>query len=163
MLASCEYLPQELGECVSESCEVYPIDEEEVPSNIIDVDRREWAFDLDGWARWDMPSEDYYDTQDFQESYTSYDGREVWDFVHAKIEFPANTATEDSWRNDYNKAVRGLHGSISAHILMSIKGKIEGGEMNEEGIRWEEETERRIYQQVRGRGGEQQHAASYYN
>ena len=30
MLASCEYIPQELFECYSESCEIYPIDEEEV-------------------------------------------------------------------------------------------------------------------------------------
>lgn len=30
ILASCEYLPQELFECYSESCEIYPIDEDEV-------------------------------------------------------------------------------------------------------------------------------------
>ena len=30
ILASCEYMPQELFECYSETCEVYPIDEEEV-------------------------------------------------------------------------------------------------------------------------------------
>jgi hypothetical protein len=30
ILASCEYMPQELFECYSESCEVYPVDEEDV-------------------------------------------------------------------------------------------------------------------------------------
>ncbi len=30
MLGSCEYMPQELFECYSETCEIYPIDEEEV-------------------------------------------------------------------------------------------------------------------------------------
>jgi hypothetical protein len=30
ILASCEYMPQELFECYTESCEIYPIDEEEV-------------------------------------------------------------------------------------------------------------------------------------
>ncbi len=30
MLASCEYMPQELFECYSETCEIYPVDEEEV-------------------------------------------------------------------------------------------------------------------------------------
>ena len=30
ILASCEYMPQELFECYSETCEVYPVDEEEV-------------------------------------------------------------------------------------------------------------------------------------
>lgn len=30
ILASCEYMPQELVECYTESCEIYPADEEEV-------------------------------------------------------------------------------------------------------------------------------------
>lgn len=30
ILASCEYMPQELFECYSETCEIYPVDEEEV-------------------------------------------------------------------------------------------------------------------------------------
>jgi hypothetical protein len=33
ILASCEYMPQELFECYSETCEVYPIDDEEVRSD----------------------------------------------------------------------------------------------------------------------------------
>lgn len=32
MLASCEYLPQELFECYSETCEIYPIDDDDVRS-----------------------------------------------------------------------------------------------------------------------------------
>ena len=30
LLASCEYMPQELFECYTESCEIYPIDDEDV-------------------------------------------------------------------------------------------------------------------------------------
>lgn len=30
ILASCEYLPQELFECYSETCEIYPVDDDEV-------------------------------------------------------------------------------------------------------------------------------------
>ena len=30
ILASCEYMPQELFECYTESCEIYPADEDEV-------------------------------------------------------------------------------------------------------------------------------------
>ena len=30
ILASCEYMPQELFECYTESCEIYPVDEGEV-------------------------------------------------------------------------------------------------------------------------------------
>jgi hypothetical protein len=34
ILASCEYLPQELFECYSETCEVYPVDEEDVSQSL---------------------------------------------------------------------------------------------------------------------------------
>lgn len=30
ILASCEYIPQELFECYTESCEIYPVDDDEV-------------------------------------------------------------------------------------------------------------------------------------
>jgi len=30
ILASCEYMPQELFECYSETCEIYPVDEDQV-------------------------------------------------------------------------------------------------------------------------------------
>jgi hypothetical protein len=35
ILASCEYMPQELFECYSETCEVYPVDDDEVSYNSI--------------------------------------------------------------------------------------------------------------------------------
>ena len=34
ILGSCEYFPQELLECYSESCEIYPVDEDEVRINL---------------------------------------------------------------------------------------------------------------------------------
>jgi hypothetical protein len=42
-----------------------------VPVAIREADLNEHEFELDGWARWDMPSEDYYDTEEFPESYVS--------------------------------------------------------------------------------------------
>jgi Endoplasmic Reticulum Oxidoreductin 1 (ERO1) len=33
ILASCEYMPQELFECYTETCEIYPVDEDEVRKN----------------------------------------------------------------------------------------------------------------------------------
>jgi Endoplasmic Reticulum Oxidoreductin 1 (ERO1) len=30
MLASCEYMPQQLFECYSETCEIYPVDDDDV-------------------------------------------------------------------------------------------------------------------------------------
>jgi hypothetical protein len=38
ILASCEYMPQELFECYSETCEVYPVDDEEVSADIHGVE-----------------------------------------------------------------------------------------------------------------------------
>mmetsp|Transcript_25080 Transcript_25080/g.35109 ORF Transcript_25080/g.35109 Transcript_25080/m.35109 type:complete len:149 (-) Transcript_25080:961-1407(-) len=40
MLASCEYLPQELFECYSETCEIYPVDEEEVRTKVHKFSKR---------------------------------------------------------------------------------------------------------------------------
>ncbi|GMH75843.1 hypothetical protein TL16_g06889, partial [Triparma laevis f. inornata] len=144
MLASCEYLPQELTECVSESCEVYPIDEDSVPPEVIKVDSRQYEFDLDGWARWDMPTEDYYDTQDVPESFTGYDGSVVWKFIHEKIAFKPSTFVCGSWRRDFNNAISGLHSSISCHILMSIEEKLEDGEGDVDGLVFREEFDRRL-------------------
>ena len=35
MLASCEYMPQELFECYSETCEIYPVDDDEVSDKLV--------------------------------------------------------------------------------------------------------------------------------
>lgn len=37
ILASCEYMPQELFECYSETCEIYPVDEDEVRKNDLNI------------------------------------------------------------------------------------------------------------------------------
>ena len=34
LLGNCEYMPQELFECYSESCEIYPVDDEEVSNTL---------------------------------------------------------------------------------------------------------------------------------
>lgn len=128
MLGSCEYLPQELTECYSETCEIYPIDEDDVPGYIQTVDAHEHDFEIDGWGRWDMPSEDYYDTLQFPEDYTGYDGSEVWRFIHNRICFEGYEYDDDHWKADYNKAVSGLHSMISAQIVRGIKTRIERGE-----------------------------------
>jgi len=129
MLGSCEYLPQELFECYSESCEIYPIDEDEVPDKIKSTDASEHEFELDGWARWDMPSEDYYDIKQFPEEYTAYDGSDVWRFIHGRICFNGDKMKDtDSWQEDFNKAVSGLHSMISAQIIKGIDDILANGE-----------------------------------
>jgi hypothetical protein len=145
MLASCEYMPQELFECYTETCEIYPVDEiddetgeEIIPPTIRKLDIQEFDFDIDGWARWDMPSDDYYDITDFQEEFTAYDGSEVWKFIHTKIAFELedDTVLHDSWKQDFNKAVSGMHSMISAHIVQGIQAKIDNGEEFDEECQW---------------------------
>ncbi|KAL7462288.1 hypothetical protein ACHAXS_002675 [Conticribra weissflogii] len=116
MLASCEYIPQELFECYTESCEIYPVDDEEVPADIKQSDFDEHEFELDGWARWDMPSDDYYDTEQFPEDFTGYDGIEGDEY------------DADNWKADFNKAVSGLHAMVSAQVVRGMAEKIESGE-----------------------------------
>jgi len=128
ILASCEYMPQELFECYSETCEVYPVDDDEVPENIRGVDSLEYDFELDGWARWDMPSNDYYDLDEFPDSYTGYDGSEIWEFIHGKICFNGYDYNDDHWKADFNKAVSGMHSLISTQVTRGIQDKIESGE-----------------------------------
>ena len=107
----------------------------------------DFDFELDGWARWDMPTEDYYDVQLFPEGYTGYDGKEVWDFIHNRICFKDYGYDDDHWKADYNKAVSGVHSVISAQIIRGIKEKIENGEEFTEDEIWrdpEKEFKRRL-------------------
>lgn len=140
MLGSCEYMPQELFECYSETCEIYPVDEEEIPDDIRSGDMDEHDFELDGWARWDQPSEDYYDISQFPEEFTGYDGSEIWTFIHERIAFHDDTITDefnsDNWKADFNKAVSGLHSCISAHIIKGIQQKIDDNEEFDEDNKW---------------------------
>jgi len=147
ILASCEYMPQELFECYSETCEVYPIDDDEVPTSIRDVDFQEHDFELDGWARWDMPSNDYYDLEEFPEGYTGYDGSEIWNFIHEKIAFKKYSYDDDHWKADFNKAVSGIHSMVSAQIVRGIQEKADAGEEFTEDEPWTDpkaEFERRL-------------------
>jgi len=140
MLASCEYMPQELFECYSETCEIYPVDDEDVPPSIKSVDMDEHEFELDGWSRWDMPSDDYYDMDEFPEDFTGYDGSEVWTFIHNRIGFHDDTVADeydsDNWKADFNKAVSGLHSMVSAQVIRGIGQKIADGEDFDEDVVW---------------------------
>jgi hypothetical protein len=142
MLGSCEYIPQELFECYSESCEIYPVDDDEVPSTIKDVDFQEHEFELDGYARWDMPSQDYYDTMAFPEDFTGYDGSEIWNFIHDRIGFHegamlTDVYDADDWKADFNKALSGLHAMVSAQVIRGMQEKIDGGEdIDPESYQW---------------------------
>ena len=95
-----------------------------------------------------MPSEDYYDTEEFPEGYTAYDGSEVWRFIHERICFKEFSYDSDSWKADFNKAVSGLHSMISAQVILGIQEKInDGEEFTDEEMQWSnpaEEFRRRL-------------------
>ena len=50
-----------LGGGLPRSCELYPEDDGAVPESLKVLDGQEYGFELDGWVRWDMPTDDYYD------------------------------------------------------------------------------------------------------
>lgn len=119
---------------------------QQVPSEIRAIDRAEYDFELDGWGRWDMPSDDYYDLQAFPESYTGYDGSEIWQFIHERICF-AGCDEDDTWKADFNKAVSGLHAMVSAQVTIGIQDKLESGEAFTDAEVWRDpkvEFERRL-------------------
>jgi len=104
------------------------------------IDYAESEFEMDGWARWDMPSNDYYDIAEFPEGYTGYDGSMIWEFIHNRICFTEYRNTVGHWKADFNKAVSGLHSLISAQIVRGIAERIEAGESFKDDEVWRDPT-----------------------
>lgn len=75
-----------------------------------------------------MPSNDYYDTNTYPEGYTGYDGSVTWKFIHDRICFSEYKYDDDHWKADFNKAVSGLHSTISALVICGIRDKIDDGD-----------------------------------
>jgi hypothetical protein len=95
---------------------------------------------LDGWGRWDMPSNDYYDIEQFPEGYTGYDGSMIWDFIHKKICFEGYEYDNNHWKADFNKAVSGVHSVVSASIIRGIQERIDNGEEFTDDEVWRDPT-----------------------
>jgi ERO1-like protein alpha len=100
------------------------------------TDMEENTFELDGWARWDMPSEDYYDLNQFPEGYTNFDGSLVWRFIHDRICFADYEQYDNHWKADFNKAVSGIHSMISAQVIRGIHEKVDSGEVFTAAEKW---------------------------
>ena len=123
LLAGCSYIPTEDEPCGLDACEIDPVDDE-VPEGMRARDEDEYEFDLDAWARWDMPSDftEYYDVTALGEGNTQYDGSRVWKFIHQKICFQKRLNDDESaWKRDFNRAISGMHSSVSAHIIADIE------------------------------------------
>ena len=99
-----------------------------VPENVKRTDYAESEFELDGWGRWDMPSNDYYDIDEFPEGYTGYDGSMIWEFIHNRICFSDYGYDDNHWKADFNKAVSGLHSVVSVQVVRGIEEKFSSGE-----------------------------------
>jgi len=123
LLAGCSYMPTQDEPCGLDACEIDPVDDE-VPEGMRARDEDEYEFDLDAWARWDMPSDftEYYDVTALGEGNTQYDGSRVWKFIHQKICFQKRLNDDESaWKRDFNRAISGMHSSVSAHIIADIE------------------------------------------
>lgn len=75
-----------------------------------------------------MPSNDYYDIEQFTEGYTGYDGSVIWDYIHSKICFEGFEHQSDHWKADFNKAVSGVHSIVSAQVIRGIQDRVDDGE-----------------------------------
>jgi Endoplasmic Reticulum Oxidoreductin 1 (ERO1) len=84
-------------------------------------------FEIDGYSRWDMPSNDYYDIESFPEGYTGYDGSEVWKLIHKKLCF-SQTEKSSGWEKNFNKVISGLHSIVSAQIIRGIRDRVNTNE-----------------------------------
>jgi len=132
LLASCSYMPTEEVPCELGECEVDAM--EDVPSELSARDESESDFELDGWARWDQPSDftEYYDLIENPEGNTGYDGSNVWRFIHQKICFQKEVSKSgNEWKGDFNRAVSGLHSSVSAHIIADMATEDEAKALDE--------------------------------
>mmetsp|Transcript_70817 Transcript_70817/g.189071 ORF Transcript_70817/g.189071 Transcript_70817/m.189071 type:complete len:286 (+) Transcript_70817:292-1149(+) len=121
LLSSCGYMPSIETPCGMDKCEITPA--EDVPRELRARDEREHSFQLDGWARWDMPGDftDYYDLVAQGERYTDYNGTRVWRFVHERIAFQLQLDDPDNaWKNDFNRLISGMHAEISVHIIEGL-------------------------------------------
>ena len=124
LLANCAYLGGAPEECEFDACEVLPVDP--VPLHLMERDRKERGFELDAWARFDLPSEDYYDLEEYPEGYTGYDGTSVWKFLYENLTFGKEAIEEENdpngWHNVFDRAVSGLHASIACHVVDDYSG-----------------------------------------
>lgn len=118
----CAYLSEEDEPCGLHSCEVE--EATEVLDELIHRDKSESSFELDSWARWDLPSDftEYYDLVENPESNTNYNGSNVWRFIHNTIAFQTGVdELGNEWKSDFNRAVSGLHSSVHCHIIEDIE------------------------------------------
>lgn len=86
-----------------------------------------------------MPSNDYYDLEEFPEGYTGYDGSSIWNYVHEKICF--QNFDTNNWKADFNKAVSGVHSIVSAQVIRGIGEKVMNGEDFSPDDAWTDPTE----------------------
>ena len=122
LLQGCAYLPSAEEPCELGECEVDAA--LDVPEELEARDQSEAEFELDSWARWDQPSDftEYYDLVENPEGNTGYDGSTIWNFIHTKISFQKGVgAPGNEWKSDFNRAVSGLHSSVSCHIIRDLE------------------------------------------
>jgi len=142
MLANCAYLDDPPEECEFDACEIVPV--EPPPAALQTRDASEMRFELDAWARTDPPSSDYYDLNEYPETYTAFNGSHVWDFIYSKLCFGSPALVDDDdWRNVFDRAASGLHSSISCHVAENFPSG-DDDEENDDDLGVQAEFDRRL-------------------
>jgi hypothetical protein len=148
-------MPQELFECYSETCEIYPIGDDEVSinscitpqscvmkptwltANFFDFTRSPKLFGTLILMKVSLKWMDGLDgtcqamiittRNNSQKGTPDTTGRK---FIHERICFDGYDYNDDHWKADFNKAVSGLHSVVSAQVIRGIREKVEGGKIS---------------------------------
>ena len=123
LITPCMYFPSGDSGCDMNTCEIRACRERDIPSQLLERDRSEYDFELDGWVRKDMPSDftEYFDLRQCAPRDTGYNGARVWRFVHQKICFQKFLQQEGmGWKRDYNRFISGMHAVVDCEILADI-------------------------------------------
>lgn len=112
-LALCE--PEEVCDM---RCAVEPVDD--VSDWLRDKDEGDFDYKLDGWSRFDSPTEqaEYYSILQYPEGDTGYDGSKIWSFIHGDVCFPEGCEGGDAV---LNAAVSAVHTCIAMSIVVDIR------------------------------------------
>lgn len=117
LFGTCTLLCQADEQC-DMRCEVEPVNS--ASKWLEERDEADFSYVLDGWSRFDPPSEqaEYYSLAMYPETNTGYNGSDVWRVIHRQICFPG---TPMGPQGAFNAAVSALHAGISAHIVAGTR------------------------------------------
>ncbi|KAH8073030.1 ERO1-like protein [Aureococcus anophagefferens] len=125
MLANCAYIGGAVDECEFGSVRVLP----RPRAGPARRDGGERTFELDAWARFDLPSEDYYDLEAYPEATRPTTGATSGGSSRQPVAAGSAKARrtciggicpeddENGWRAVFDRSISGMHASIACHVV----------------------------------------------